>query len=162
MATETIPRKVLTNGDKLGAAPAYHTKQADGTWRQVSWRQYADEVRQAAKALIALGLEPLQPVAVLGFNRPEWVIFDVAAMAAGGAPAGIYTTSSPDEVAYVLNHSEATVVLVENEHQWKKIEARPRRPHPSPPCGGDAGSAGDRRQVGDELGRVHGQGLRGR
>ena len=124
MATDTIPRKVLSNGEKLGAAPAYHTKQADGTWRQVSWRQYADEVRQAAKALIALGLEPGQPVAVLGFNRPEWVIFDVAAMAAGGAPAGIYTTSSPDEVAYVLNHSEAPVVLVENEHQWKKIEAR--------------------------------------
>ena len=74
-----------------------------------------------------LGLEPGQPVAVLGFNRPEWVIFDVAAMAAGGAPAGIYTTS-PDEVAYVLNHSEAPVVLVENEHQWKKIEA-PRRSH---------------------------------
>jgi long-chain acyl-CoA synthetase len=124
LATDTIPRKVLSNGEKLGAAPAYHTKQADGTWRQVSWRQYADEVRQAAKALIALGLEPGQPVAVLGFNRPEWVVFDVAAMAAGGAPAGIYTTSSPDEVAYVLNHSEAPVVLVENEHQWKKIEAR--------------------------------------
>ena len=71
-------------------------------------------------------------MAVLGFNRPEWVIFDVAAMAAGGAPAGIYTTSSPDEVAYVLNHLEAPVVLVENEHQWKKIEA-PRRPHPPAP-----------------------------
>jgi long-chain acyl-CoA synthetase len=124
LATDTIPGKVLSNGEKHGAVPAYHTKQADGTWRQVSWRQYADEVRQAAKALIALGLEPGQPVAVLGFNRPEWVIFDVAAMAAGGAPAGIYTTSSPDEVAYVLNHSEAPVVLVENEHQWKKIEAR--------------------------------------
>jgi long-chain acyl-CoA synthetase len=124
LATDTIPSKVLSNGEKHGAVPAYHTKQADGTWRQVSWRQYADEVRQAAKALIALGLEPGQPVAVLGFNRPEWVIFDVAAMAAGGAPAGIYTTSSPDEVAYVLNHSEAPVVLVENEHQWKKIEAR--------------------------------------
>ena len=122
MGFETIPRKVL-NGGELGGAPAYHVKEQDGTWRQVSWRQYADEVRQAAKALIGLGVEPGQPVAILGFNRPEWVIFDVAAMAVGGAPAGIYTTSSPDEVAYILNHSEAPVVLVENEHQWQKIEA---------------------------------------
>ena len=65
-----------------------------------------------------------QPVAVLGFNRPEWVIFDVAAMAAGGAPPGSTPPALRTRCAYVLNHSEAPVVLVENEHQWKKIEAR--------------------------------------
>ena len=43
------------------------------------------------------------------------MIFDVGAMAAGAIPAGIYTTSSPAECAYILNHSEAPVLLVENE-----------------------------------------------
>ena len=42
-------------------------------------------------------------------------------MAAGAVPAGIYTTSSPGECAYILNHSEAPVLLVENEAQWQKI-----------------------------------------
>jgi long-chain acyl-CoA synthetase len=58
------------------------------------------------------------------------VIFDLATMAAGGAPAGIYTTCSPDEVAYIVNHSEAPVILVENEGQWAKVqEKRGELPH---------------------------------
>ncbi len=122
MAT-TIPHKILANGERLGAAPAYHAKR-DGIWHQTSWQQYAHEVRQAGAGFLALGVEPSTPVAMLGFNRPEWVIFDVGAMAVGAVPAGIYTTSSPDEVAYVLNHSEAPVVLVENESQWEKVRVR--------------------------------------
>ena len=59
-----------------------------------------------------------------GFNRPEWVIFDHAAMMAGGAPAGIYTTCSPEEVQYIVHHSEAHVVLVENAAQLAKVEAK--------------------------------------
>jgi long-chain acyl-CoA synthetase len=73
--------------------------------------------------MIALGMEPGDHVAILGFNRPEWVIFDVAAMAAGGAPAGIYATNSPEECKYILNHSEAKLVLVEDQDQWSKIDA---------------------------------------
>jgi long-chain acyl-CoA synthetase len=73
--------------------------------------------------LIALGFEPGQTVCILGFNRPEWAIVDIATMGAGGAPAGIYTTCSPVEVRYIVTHAEAPIVLVENEEQWKKIEA---------------------------------------
>lgn len=60
--------------------------------------------------------------ALLGANRPEWVIFDVATMAIAGVPAGIYVTSSPVEVSYILNHSEAKFVLVENKDQWAKVK----------------------------------------
>ncbi len=89
-----------------------------------------DELQRAARALISLGFEPRGRACILGFNRPEWVVFDLATMAAGGAPAGIYTTCSPDEVAYILNHSEAPVVLVENEAQWAKVkEKRDELPH---------------------------------
>ncbi|MGN6110928.1 MAG: AMP-dependent synthetase/ligase, partial [Kofleriaceae bacterium] len=63
-------------------------------------------------------------VAILGFNRPEWVILDHAAMMAGGAAAGIYTTCSPDEVQYIVHHSEALVVFVENADQLANIKAR--------------------------------------
>ena len=80
--------------------------------------------------MISLGFERGARTCILGFNRPEWVIFDLATMAAGGAPAGIYTTCSPDEVAYILNHSEAPVILVENEDQWAKVkEKRDELPH---------------------------------
>jgi long-chain acyl-CoA synthetase len=103
--------------------PAYFVKQ-NGVWRGTSWSDYAADVRTAAKAMIALGFQKGQSVAILGFNRPEWNTFNVACMAAGGAPAGIYTTCSAVEVQYIVHHCEAPFVLVENVDQWKKIEAQ--------------------------------------
>jgi long-chain acyl-CoA synthetase len=83
---------------------------------------YGNQVTQAGRALIALGFEPGQTVCILGFNRPEWVILDVAAMGAGGAPAGIYTTSSPAEVRFIVAHAEAPLILCEDEGQWNKVK----------------------------------------
>jgi long-chain acyl-CoA synthetase len=103
-------------------AAAHFVRGAAG-WQATSWAALLAEVRGAARALVALGLEPGQAVGILGFNRPEWVVFDLAGMLAGGAAAGIYTTSSPEDVRYVLGHSEAGVVLVENEEQWAKVRA---------------------------------------
>jgi len=117
---ETIPHKVLKNGERIGHRPAYYVRQ-DGSWVPTSWREYADEVRAAAKSLIALGVGSGQTVNILSSNRPEWTIFDVAAMAAGAVPAGIYATNSPAECRYIIGHSEAPVVVVENREQWEKI-----------------------------------------
>jgi long-chain acyl-CoA synthetase len=129
MGFETIPQIVLGNSPRFGSAPAYHVRGPDG-WEATSWSDYAAEVRRAGAALVALGVEPGQAVAILGANRPEWVICDVGAMAAGAVPAGIYTTSSPAECAYILNHCEAPVLLVENEDQWLKIvSVRDQLPH---------------------------------
>jgi len=120
VAAETIPHKVLQHGERQPGSPAYHVREA-GVWTATSWGSYAEEVRTAAKAMIALGLEVGQPVAILGFNHAEWVIFDVGAMAAGGVPAGIYTTNSPTECKYIIGHCEAPIVLLENQEQWEKI-----------------------------------------
>ncbi|MCA9659237.1 MAG: AMP-binding protein, partial [Myxococcales bacterium] len=122
MTTETIPTRLFDQAQRRPDAPAYYTRGARG-WEPTSWRAYSSQVRRAAKALIALGFQPGDNVCILGFNRPEWVIFDVAAMAAGGAAAGIYTTCSPPEVRYIIEHSEAPIVLVENGEQWEKIRA---------------------------------------
>ena len=129
MAVDTIPRRLLANAANLADQPAYHVR-ADGRWQATSWAEFGAEVASAAKSLIALGAEPGSAATVLGFNKPEWVIFDVAAIAAGGVPAGIYATSSPAEVQYILNHSEAPFILVENEEQWQKVKAiRHELPH---------------------------------
>ena len=129
MAQDTIPLRLLEQAKQRPREPAYFTKR-DGIWRGTSWADYAEEVRRAAKALISLGFEPGQNVAMLGFNRPEWSIFLLAAMSAGGAGAGIYTTSAPSEVQYIVHHAEAPIVLVENEAQWTKLkEQRAALPH---------------------------------
>ncbi len=120
MGFESIPQKVLNNGVEKAGRPAYYER-TDGQWVATPWQTYADHVMAAAKSLIALGIDTGDTVNILGFNRPEWVIFDIAAMAVGGVPAGIYTTNSPAECQYIINHSEAPVVLLEDEGQWAKI-----------------------------------------
>ncbi len=123
MPPDTIPHRLLEQARIRPYAPAYYVRDG-GVWKATSWERYAGEVKQAARALMALGFEAGGRTTILGFNRPEWVIFDVATMMAGGAPAGIYATCSPEEVAYIVDHSEALVCLVENEAQWEKIAAQ--------------------------------------
>ena len=80
--------------------------------------------------MIALGVQPGQVVCILGFNRPEWIIMDMAAMLVGAVPAGIYWTSSVPEVEYILNHSQSPVLLIENDERYQKIAAiRPSLAH---------------------------------
>jgi long-chain acyl-CoA synthetase len=119
----TIPARLQEQARTRPTAVAYRHKE-NGEWRSVSWREYVGQVNQAAKSLLSLGFRPGETTCILGFNRPEWCILDHATMALGGAPAGIYTTSSPDEVAWIVSHAESRFVLVENEAQFRKVEAR--------------------------------------
>ncbi|MFN0251831.1 MAG: AMP-dependent synthetase/ligase [Kofleriaceae bacterium] len=120
-ARDTIPHRLLRQATDRPAAIAYQAK-LNGRWQPTSWRAFVDQIRAAARALISVGFPKGGKVAILGFNRPEWVILDHAAMMAGGAAAGIYTTCSAEEVQYIVHHSEAHVVLVEDAAQLEKIK----------------------------------------
>lgn len=120
MATITILHRLIENERHHPDAPAYNVKEGD-SWIATSWKEYATQVHQAAGALIALGLEPGRSVCILGFNRPEWAIFNLASMLAGGHSAGIYSTHSPPEVQFIIEDSQASIILVENEAQWQKV-----------------------------------------
>ena len=120
MPTETIPYRLLEQGRQRANQPAYYVRR-NGHWEGTTWSTYTNQVAQAGRALSALGFEPGQNTCVLGFNRPEWLIFYLATMGSGGASAGIYTTCSTSEVNYIISHTEALAVLVENENQWEKV-----------------------------------------
>ncbi len=129
MPTDTIPYRLFQTAARTPDAAAYYVK-SGGTWNPTSYADYAAEVRAAARALVALGVPAGGTVSILGFNRPEWIVFDVAAMTIGAAPAGIYTTNSPDEVRYIIGHAESPVVLLENAMQWEKVKkVRADLPH---------------------------------
>mgnify|MGYP000865995691 CR=1 FL=1 len=123
MVQDTIVQRLLDHADRRPDALALFEKR-DGVWKSYSFRAYADLVKRAARAMIASGFEAGDTTCILGKNRLEWVVFDVATMAAGGAPAGIYVTSSPSEVAYIVGHAESKLVLVEDADQWAKIEQK--------------------------------------
>ena len=111
-----------------GDRPAMKVKRG-GAWQTTTWREYHGLVQKAAKSFIKLGLEPGHGVSIIGYNSPEWFIADIAAIYAGGVPAGIYTTNSPDQCHYIAEHCDANVVVVENAAQLAKFkEIRDRLP----------------------------------
>lgn len=125
----TVPARLFDTARRHPEAVAYRAK-VGTEWVPTSYASYAAEVRQVARALVTLGLQQGGTVCILGFNRPEWVVFDVAAMVVGAAPAGIYTTNSPTEVQYIVHHAEAAIVLLENAMQWEKVKkVREELPH---------------------------------
>jgi long-chain acyl-CoA synthetase len=74
-------------------------------------------------------VKPDETVAILGFNRSEWTTMAIAAMMAAARPAGVYWTSAPPEIAYVLQHSEAPVFLVETaEHVEQALQLKAECP----------------------------------
>ncbi len=129
MAQDTVVARLFARAERTPNKPAYYVRR-NGAWQASDWATYAAKTRTVARALISLGFDVGQRVTILGFNRPEWVLMDVGAMAAGGVPAGIYTTSSPAEIQYIAHHTECPVILVEDHGQWGKVkEVRDQLPH---------------------------------
>jgi long-subunit acyl-CoA synthetase (AMP-forming) len=94
-----------------------------GSWHERTFGDYAREVRRAGRALMHLGVEPGGKVSILAPNRPEWMIGALGAMAAGGAPVGIYGTSTADQVGYIAAHAESRVAIVHDAKQLAKFRA---------------------------------------
>jgi long-chain acyl-CoA synthetase len=105
---------------KLNEAPALWSKR-DGRYQPTSWNQYARTVKHGALGLQQLGFASGQALVIIGFNREEWVTANLAAMACGGVAVGVYVTSSAEQMAYVIAHCEATMVLVENSELLDRV-----------------------------------------
>jgi long-chain acyl-CoA synthetase len=100
-----------------------------GLWQELTWRDYETGVREVASALLELGLQPGEPVGLIGENRVEWLLSDLGILAAGGVTSAMYTTSSVAQVEYILGHSGARLLIAENEEQLDKaLELRERQP----------------------------------
>ncbi|MBM4325370.1 MAG: long-chain fatty acid--CoA ligase, partial [Deltaproteobacteria bacterium] len=117
---DSLPKLFFNQADRLRDRVALRHKNY-GIWHRISWKEYGQKVKEVAAGLIASGLSKGEYVAILGDNRPEWLICHIAVMTAGGATCGIYPTSAPDQIFYVLNHSEAKILFVENEEQVDKV-----------------------------------------
>lgn len=101
-----------------------------GIWKEYDWATYARRTAATMEGLRTLGVEPGDKVAIHAENRPAWVFADLAIQAMGAVSVGIYPTSPATEVEYLLSHSEAKVVIVEDEEQYDKtMEVRDKLPH---------------------------------
>jgi long-chain acyl-CoA synthetase len=120
-----LPKTMLhvlhEQGAKLGDRPALWSKRG-GSYKAISWNEYGERVKHLALGLRQLGFSQGSALTILSFNRAEWVVAELAAMALGGAAVGIYTTSSPDQIEYVTSHCDCELMLVENERYLDLVE----------------------------------------
>ena len=105
---------------KGGERPFLWAK-ADGVYRQWSWRRAREEAQLVARCLAAEGLAPGERVLILSENRPEWCVADLAIMLAGGVTVPAYTTSTSDDLAYLLGHAEVTAVICSGRALAKRL-----------------------------------------
>jgi long-chain-fatty-acid--CoA ligase ACSBG len=90
-------------------------------WKSMTYKDYFEASKRAARSLIKLGVQKNSGVAIIGFNRPEWLIAHMGAIFCGGLSAGIYTTNQPESCKYIVNHSRSVVVVCEDFVQLKKF-----------------------------------------
>jgi long-chain acyl-CoA synthetase len=124
----TIPR-LWRDAVARNTGAAYLVEE-NGAWREVSWAEAAERVESLANGLLARGVVKGDAFGILARNTLEWALFDFALAHLGAVGAAIYANSSPADVRYVLEHSEAVGVLCEDDAQRAKVEeGRASLPH---------------------------------
>ena len=120
VAEDTLPRLLRRNARLHGAEIAMREKEF-GIWRSLTWADVATRTRDFALGLRALGVQPTEVVGLIGDNRPDWVMGEIAAHAIRAQSLGIYRDALDDEVAYLLSFSGAVAVFAEDEEQVDKL-----------------------------------------
>jgi long-chain acyl-CoA synthetase len=110
-------------GSARGRTGTAYLTERDGSWEEMSWTEAADAVDEIANGLLSLGVGKGDAFGILGRTKLEWVLFDYALGSIGAIGAGIYPSLPPKDCAYVLDHSDAVGVFVEDDEQRAKIEA---------------------------------------
>ena len=117
---DTFAKLLRAHAAERGDRPAFRHKDL-GIWRTWSWREVYAETRALAKGLIELRLEKGSRLAIVGANRPRLYWSMTAAQMLGAIPVPVYADSVADELAAVLEHSEANVVVAQDQEQVDKV-----------------------------------------
>ncbi|MBO6934873.1 MAG: long-chain fatty acid--CoA ligase [Deltaproteobacteria bacterium] len=118
----TVPELFLERVGRSGHRIAYREKSM-GRWKGTSWRTFGGQARAFATWLIDHGVERGDKVAIVGSTRSEWCVADMGGLLAGAVTLGAYPTLTATQLAYVLDHADAKIVVVESEADLAKVRA---------------------------------------
>lgn len=105
---------------RSSSRPALYHRPRD-RWLEITWQQFLDGAASVARGLLGIGLERGDRVAILGPTQPPWAIYDFGAQLAGMVSFGIYPKQSAEQVRYLLEHSEAKVVFVDEREEVETV-----------------------------------------
>ncbi|NLV23781.1 MAG: long-chain fatty acid--CoA ligase [Deltaproteobacteria bacterium] len=117
--TGTLPHFVLENMRRHPNKAALREKD-HGIWQELNWQAFAEKIVCLARYFETAGLQSGENIAIIGDNKPEWVIAELAAQLLGAIPVGIYQDSVSAEVQYLLEASDSAIVVAEDQEQVDK------------------------------------------
>jgi long-chain acyl-CoA synthetase len=118
-----IGQSILSFRDRTAAKATIFKK--DNQWKSRNWPEYYKDIENLGAGFISLGLKAKDRVAVMANTRYEWSVADYAVMGAHGVVVSIYQNNTPADVEYILNNSEARILVLENDallKVWHQIE----------------------------------------
>ncbi len=117
----TIPKLFLRAAQKYGDKKVAMREKEYGIWVPITWKQYYENVKHIALGMMALGIEKEDKVAMIGDNRPEALWAEMAAMCVGAIGVWLFQDSLIDEVAYIIDHSDAKLMVGEGQEEVDKF-----------------------------------------
>ena len=117
---ETLPQFLKQHAEQTPEKIAIRLRDY-GIWQALTWNQYYEHVKYFSLGLVSLGLKPEETIAIIGDNRPEWVMAELAAQSAGAKSIGLYQDSVVEEMIYIFNHADVSFIIVEDQEQVDKI-----------------------------------------
>ena len=120
-----MPATVRQAADKYGDQPAFSDRfdvPEGETWSTITWTETWELTQQVAAALIDLGVEKGDPVAIMAANRTAHTLADYGAMTAAAVPMSIYNTLAQDQVAFIAGESRPVVVVLEDHDRYQRWE----------------------------------------
>ncbi|MCK5469458.1 MAG: AMP-binding protein, partial [Cyclobacteriaceae bacterium] len=89
-------------------------------WESYSWNELSSLIRKTSAALLNLGLEKQDNVAIFSQNKVEWSIADLGIMGTGAVTVPIYATNTAGQAKYIIDEAEVKIVFVGDEDQYQK------------------------------------------
>ena len=118
---DTFPKLLVRNYQKWGDRFVAYRYKDFGIWQELTWKDNYERIRKFAMGLARLGFGRGDRIAIGGENAPEWFFGQVGAQCLGGVSVGLYTDSTPEELKYVIDHSGARIVMVDDQEQVDKL-----------------------------------------
>ncbi len=116
----TIPKLFMQAAKKHWDKKIAMREKEFGIWVPITWKQYYENVKRIALGMVSLGLQREDKVAMIGDNRPEALWAEMAAMCAGGVGVWLFQDSLIDEVKYIIDHSDAKLMVGEGQEEVDK------------------------------------------
>jgi len=118
---DTLPKNFLAKVRQYGNKKVAVRQKDLGIWQEFTWQDSYENVRDFALGLVSLGLERGDRVSIVGDNDRQYLWADLAIMSVGGVTVGIFNDAAPNEMEYVISHSEAVIAMAKDQEQCDKL-----------------------------------------